>query len=43
MIEVLNLTKTYGKYKALDGLNLHVKQGSVFGLLGPNVQARQLS
>ncbi len=36
MIEVLNLTKTYGKYKALDGLNLHVKQGSVFGLLGPN-------
>lgn len=36
MIEVVNLTKTYGKYKALDGLNLHVKQGSVFGLLGPN-------
>ena len=36
MIEVVNLTKAYGKYKALDGLNLHVKQGSVFGLLGPN-------
>lgn len=36
MIEVVNLTKTYGKYKALDGLSLHVKQGSVFGLLGPN-------
>jgi len=36
MIEVKELTKTFGSFKALDNLNLHVKEGSVYGLLGPN-------
>lgn len=36
VIEVTNLTKTYGKLKALDNLNLNVKEGEIFGLLGPN-------
>lgn len=36
MIEVKNLTKHFGKYKALDDLNIHVKKSSVYGLLGPN-------
>ena len=36
MIEVKNLTKHFGKFKALDDLNIHVKEGSVYGLLGPN-------
>lgn len=36
MIEVKELTKHFGKFKALDNLDLHVKQGSVYGLLGPN-------
>ncbi|MCX6055205.1 MAG: ABC transporter ATP-binding protein [Chloroflexi bacterium] len=35
-IEIESLTKKYGKVNALDGLNLEVKQGSVFGFLGPN-------
>jgi ABC-2 type transport system ATP-binding protein len=35
-IEANNLVKHYGEVKALDGLNLKVEQGSVFGLLGPN-------
>ena len=30
------LKKSYGEIKALDGLDLEVAQGSVFGLLGPN-------
>jgi ABC-2 type transport system ATP-binding protein len=30
------LKKSYGETKALDGLDLEVAQGSVFGLLGPN-------
>ena len=30
------LVKTYGKVRALDGLNLRVQQGTVLGLLGPN-------
>ena len=33
-----NLVKTYnnGKVRALDGLSLHVEQGTVLGILGPN-------
>lgn len=30
------LTKRYGKFTALDDLNIEVKRGQVFGLLGPN-------
>ncbi len=36
MISVKNLTKTFEDTKALDGLNLHVKKGTVYGLIGPN-------
>ena len=35
-IEVVGLTKTYGATKALDGVDLAVPVGSVFGFLGPN-------
>ena len=31
-----NISKSFGDYKALDGINLKVKQGAFFGLLGPN-------
>ncbi len=31
-----NLTRRFGNVLALDGLNLEVKTGSVFGFLGPN-------
>jgi ABC-2 type transport system ATP-binding protein len=36
MLEVRNLTKTFGSFKTLDGLNLTVPQGAVYGLVGPN-------
>ena len=35
-IEVKNLVKTYGSVHALDGLDLEVPAGSIFGFLGPN-------
>ena len=35
-IEVLNLSKSYGRLKALSKVNLSVAKGEVFGLLGPN-------
>jgi ABC-2 type transport system ATP-binding protein len=35
-IEAEGLVKHYGKTKALDGLDLTVPQGTVYGLLGPN-------
>lgn len=36
IIEVENLTKYYGKFKAVDDLNIYVEKGKIFGLLGPN-------
>lgn len=36
MIEVKNLTKHFGQFKALDALNLHVSKGAIYGLVGPN-------
>ncbi len=35
-IETKELTKRYGELTAVDRLNLNVRQGEVFGLLGPN-------
>lgn len=31
-----NLTKSYGKFVAVDGLNFKIKKGEIYGLLGPN-------
>lgn len=36
MIQVSNLVKEFGDVRALDGLNLHVSAGAVYGLVGPN-------
>lgn len=36
MIEVKNLVKRYGDLIALDHFNLSVRDGEIFGLLGPN-------
>lgn len=36
MIRVNNVTKTFDGFKALNNLNLHVEEGSVYGLIGPN-------
>lgn len=36
MIEVSELTKSFGTFQALDHVNIHVDSGSVYGLVGPN-------
>ena len=36
IIQVNNLRKSYGKLLALDDLSLDVREGEIFGLLGPN-------
>ena len=36
MIEIVNLTKRYGNFTALDKLNLQVDAGVVFGVVGSN-------
>src|SRR5215211_8712252 len=35
-IQAEGLAKRYGDVQALDGVDLHVEAGTVFGLLGPN-------
>ncbi len=36
IIEVINLERTFGLNRAVDGITFRVEQGEVFGLLGPN-------
>ena len=36
MLELKNVTKTFGKCKALDDLTMTVPKGCVYGLVGPN-------
>lgn len=35
-IEIKNVSKTYGDYKALDDISINVPKQSIYGLLGPN-------
>ena len=36
VLSIKNLSKHYGRIKAVDNLSLEVKRGSVYGILGPN-------
>jgi len=35
-VEISNLCKRFGKFQALDDINLSVPEGEIYGLLGPN-------
>ncbi len=36
LLEVTNVSKTFGNYTALNNVSIEVEKGSIFGLLGPN-------
>jgi ABC-2 type transport system ATP-binding protein len=36
MLNIKNLYKRYGKFTAVNGLNLDVQEGEIFGFVGPN-------
>lgn len=36
ILEVKDLSKNFGRIKAVDGLNLSIDKGQVYGILGPN-------
>ena len=36
MLELRNITKTFGDFKALDHLSMTIPRGAVYGLVGPN-------
>ncbi|MDG2448898.1 MAG: ATP-binding cassette domain-containing protein [Saprospiraceae bacterium] len=35
-LSINNLSKSYGRIKAVQGLNLEIEEGTIYGLLGPN-------
>lgn len=36
LLEINNVVKNYGDFRALNDVSLHIPKGSVYGLLGPN-------
>ena len=36
MIQVNNLTKRYGNFKAVDNISFNLRKGEILGFLGPN-------
>ncbi len=36
MLNIKNLTKTYGEKKAVDDLTLHIAPGEIYGFIGHN-------
>ena len=36
ILEIKNLSKYFGKSKVVDSINLTIKEGEIFGFLGPN-------
>ncbi|MCX7680772.1 MAG: ATP-binding cassette domain-containing protein, partial [Anaerolineae bacterium] len=35
-VEVINLTKKFGDFTAVDGISFTIRRGEIFGFLGPN-------
>ncbi len=36
MLEIKDLRKNFGKFHALNGLDIHISQGALYGFVGPN-------
>ena len=36
MLEIKDLRKSFGKFHALNGLDIHISQGALYGFVGPN-------
>lgn len=36
VLETRNLTKIFGKQRAVDGINMHVEKGAIYGFIGKN-------
>ena len=36
ILEIESLQKSFGSFKAVDNISLHVNKGDIYGFLGPN-------
>lgn len=36
VVDSRELTKQYGKHKAVDSVSLHIKRGEIYGFIGRN-------
>lgn len=36
MLDINHISKSFGTFKALDSIDIHVRKGEIFGLMGPN-------
>ena len=36
VLKISKLTKSFGKFTALDGIDLEVNKGEIYGFIGPN-------
>lgn len=36
MLDISHISKSFGAFKALDAIDIHVRKGDIFGLMGPN-------
>ena len=36
VVKTVNVTKTFGRFTALNGVDIEVNEGEVFGFIGPN-------
>jgi len=43
MIELIDFTKRYGEFTAVEGLNLKIEAGELFGFIGPNGAGKSTS